>query len=438
MNRYYYIENNVDIETKFSIQGELGMKRDIYLDRLIRRKHNGMIKVITGIRRCGKSYLLFELFYKHLLNEGIKEDHIIKLALDDRMNKQYRNPDTLCEYVHDTIVDRDMYYILLDEVQFVEEFEDVLNSFLHIENADTYVTGSNAKFLSKDIITEFRGRGDQVHLFPLSFSEFMQGCKKDEMQGWQDYAMYGGMPKSLEIENEEDRQAYLRDIFSQVYLKDILERNDVRNPSELEELLDYLASAVGGLTNPKKLSDTFKTIKGISIHSDTIKNYLDFLEDSFLISKAQRYDIKGKKYISTPMKYYFVDTGLRNARLNFRQYEETHLMENVIYNELLIRGYNVDVGVVEYSYYSEDKKRIQKQLEVDFVCNLGSKRIYIQSAYAMPDVEKEKQEQLSLEKVGDSFKKIIIVKDSPTHYNEDGILILNLFEFLLQPDSLDQ
>lgn len=412
------------------------MERKIYLEKLINKKHNGMIKVITGIRRCGKSYLLFELFYEHLLRTGIKKDHIIKLALDDRMNLKYRNPDTLCEYIHKLIVDKDMYYILLDEVQFVDKFEDVLNSFLHIKNADTYVTGSNAKFLSKDIITEFRGRGDQVHLYPLSFSEFMQGYDKDKVSGWQEYLMYGGMPKLLEIKNEQDKQSYLRDIFAQVYLKDILERNDVRNPNELEEILDYLASAIGGLTNPKKLADTFKTVKGISMHPDTIKNYLNLFEDAFLISKASRYDVKGKKYISTPMKYYFVDPGLRNARLNFRQYEETHLMENVIYNELLIRGYNVDVGVVEYSYYSSDKRRIQKQLEVDFVCNLGSIRLYIQSAYALPDAEKERQEQRPLEKVGDSFKKIIIVKDMPTHYNEKGILILNLFEFLLDKDSL--
>ena len=412
------------------------MDRPIYLNKLIRRKHNGMIKVITGIRRCGKSYLLFELFRNHLLQEGVVDDHIIRIALDDRMNKKFRNPDELCSHIHGLIADDKMYYILLDEVQMIDEFEDVLNSFLHIKNADTYVTGSNAKFLSKDIITEFRGRGDQVHLYPFSFSEFMQAYPKGEYQGWQEYTMYGGMPKLMEIEDTEDKITYLKNIFSETYIKDILERNDVRNPYELEELLDYLASAIGGLTNPKKLADTFRSVKNVSIHQDTIKTYLDYFEDSFLIHRVNRYDVKGKKYISTPVKFYFTDIGLRNARLNFRQFEENHIMENIIYNELLVRGYNVDVGVVEYSYYA-DKKRIQKQLEVDFVCNQGSKRIYIQSALALPTIEKEEQEQRSLSKINDSFKKIIIIKDGPTHYNEAGILILNLFEFLMEPESIN-
>ena len=414
------------------------MNRQLYLDKLIRKKHNRMVKVITGIRRCGKSYLLFELFYNHLLEEGIKEDHVIKLALDDRKNKKYRDPDVLCEYVESCIKDKDMYYILLDEVQMVLEFEDVLNSFLHIKNADTYVTGSNAKFLSKDIITEFRGRGDQIHLYPLSFAEFMQGKDTDRLACWREYTMYGGLPKLLEMENVEDKIEYLVSIFSETYIKDIIERNDIRNQVKLEEILDYLASAIGSLTNPKKLSDTFKSVKNVSIHPDTIKSYLDYLENAFLISKANRYDVKGKKYINTPMKYYFTDIGLRNARLNFRQYEETHIMENVIYNELLIRGYNVDVGMVEYIYYEEDKKRIHKQLEVDFICNMGSKKIYIQSALSLPTLEKEEQEQQSLVRINDSFKKIIIVKDMPTHYNETGILILDLFEFLLDADSLDK
>lgn len=412
------------------------MERNLYLDKLIRRKHNGMIKVITGIRRSGKTYLLFELFYEHLLETGVDQEHIIKLALDDRMNKKYRDPDVLCEYVHQAVKDEGIYYVLLDEVQMVSEFEDVLNSFLHLKNVDTYVTGSNAKFLSKDIITEFRGRGDQVHLYPLSFAEFMQGRKIDRQQAWQEYTMYGGLPKMLEIENEEDKAAYLRDIFKETYIKDILERNDVRTPVEMEELLDYLASAIGGLTNPKKLSDTFKTVKNVSVHPDTIKTYLDYFEDSFLISRANRYDVKGKKYISTPMKFYFTDCGLRNVRLNFRQYEETHIMENLIYNELLIRGYHVDVGVVEHSCCTEEK-RVQKQLEVDFVCNQGSRRLYIQSALALPTQEKEEQEQLSLQAIRDSFKKIIIAKDVPTHYNESGILILNLFDFLLKENSLE-
>ena len=350
------------------------MERNLYLDKLIRRKNNGMIKIITGIRRSGKTYLLFELFYDYLIKSGVDKDHIIKIALDDRINKKYRDPDVLCEYVHNEVKDDDMYYVLLDEVQMVSEFEDVLNSCLHLKNADTYVTGSNAKFLSKDIITEFRGRGDQIHLFPLSFAEYMLGRGIDRQQAWQEYTMYGGLPKMLEIENEEDKAAYLRDIFKETYIKDILERNDVRNPVEMEELLDYLSSAIGGLTNPKKLADTFKTVKNVSVHPDTIKTYLDYFEDSFLISRANRYDVKGKKYISTPMKFYFTDCGLRNVRINFRQYEETHIMENIIYNELLIRGYNVDVGMVEFNYCNEDKKKAQKQLEVDFVCNQGSKR----------------------------------------------------------------
>lgn len=413
------------------------MERRLYLEKMIRRKNNGMIKVITGIRRCGKTYLLFELFYNHLLESGVDDTHIIKVALDDRINKKYRDPDALCEYVHEAVQDEQMYYVLLDEVQMVSEFEDVLNSFLHIKNVDTYVTGSNAKFLSKDIITEFRGRGDQIHLYPLSFAEFMLGGEADRHKAWYEYTMYGGLPKILEIDREEDKADYLRDIFKETYMKDILERNDVRNPVEMEELLDYLSSAIGGLTNPRKLADTFKTVKNVSVHPDTVKTYLDYFEDSFLISRAKRYDVKGKKYISTPMKFYFTDCGLRNVRINFRQYEETHIMENVIYNELLIRGYNVDVGMVEYNYSTEDKRKVQKQLEVDFVCNQGSKRLYIQSALALPTHEKEKQEMLPLQNINDSFKKIIIVKDGPTHYNESGILILNLFDFLLKENSLE-
>lgn len=414
------------------------MKRDIYLNKLIRRKHNGLIKVITGLRRSGKSYLLFELFYQHLIEEGVENSHIIKIALDDRMNKKYRDPDYLCEYVHDCVKDENMYYVLLDEVQYIPEFEDVLNSFLHIKNVDTYVTGSNAKFLSKDIITEFRGRGDQVHIYPLSFAEFMQDRKEHPRDAWYEYAMYGGLPKLIDIKDEKDKTEYLKSIFKETYLVDILERNNIRNTAELEELLDFLASSIGGLTNPKKLSDTFRSVKNVSIHPDTIKNYLEYLEDSFLIMKAKRFDIKGKKYINTPMKYYFTDIGLRNARIDFRQYEETHIMENVIYNELCVRGYNVDVGVVEYTQYDSNKKKKQTQLEVDFVCNMSSKRIYIQSAYAMPDVKKEEQEQKSLVNINDSFKKVIIIKEGKTHYNERGILILNLFDFLLDEDSINQ
>ena len=417
---------------------ELEIKRDLYLNKLIRHKHNGMIKVITGIRRCGKSYLLFELFYKHLLSIGIKEDHIIRIALDDRRNKKYRDPDYLCDYVHDYIKDEDMYYILLDEVQLVPEFEDVLNSFLHIKNADTFVTGSNAKFLSKDIITEFRGRGDQIHIFPLSFSEFMSAFEGTAEEGWRQYINFGGLPKLFQFPTDEDKANYLKDIFAETYLKDIRERNGIRGDYELEELLDILSSAIGSLTNPKKLSDTFKSVKQVSLHPDTVKNYIDYLVDSFLIEQAKRYNIKGRKYINTPSKYYFTDIGLRNARLNFRQSEETHAMENVVYNELRIRGFSVDVGVVEYYLSEGGKKSVLKQSEVDFVCNQSDKRYYIQVALSIPTNEKLEQEQNSLVRIDDSFKKIIIVKDiSRSHYNEDGIYLLSLFDFLLKPDCLN-
>lgn len=414
------------------------IKRDLYLDKLIRHKHNGMIKVITGIRRCGKSYLLFELFYKHLLSVGVNSDHILKIALDDRMNKKFRDPDFLCEYVHDFIKDDEMYYILLDEVQLVPEFEDVLNSFLHIKNVDTFVIGSNAKFLSKDIITEFRGRGDQIHIAPLSFSEFMTAYNGSVEQGWNQYINFGGLPKLFEFSTDEDKSNYLKNIFTETYIKDIKERNDIRSDSELEELLDILSSAIGSLTNPKKLSDTFKSVKQVSIHPDTLKNYLDYLVDSFLIEQAKRYNIKGKKYINTPSKYYFTDIGLRNARLNFRQSEETYAMENIVYNELKIRGFNVDVGIVDYYSSDGSQKSILKQAEVDFVCNMSDKRYYIQVALSLPSQEKLEQEQNSLIRITDSFKKIIIVKDiSRSHYNEDGIYLMSLFDFLLNPDCLN-
>ena len=414
------------------------IKRDVYLRKLIDRQHNGLVKVITGIRRCGKSYLLFELFYKYLKEQSVEDNHIIKLALDDRKNKKYRNPDELCDYVHSQIVDDKPYYILLDEVQFVDEFEDVLNSFLHIKNADTYVTGSNAKFLSKDIITEFRGRGDEIHVSPLSFKEFYSVYDGSKEDAWKEYCLYGGLPKILEYKTDEDKVAYLKNIFEETYLTDIKERHKIRNDAELAELLDILSSSIGSLTNPKKLSDTFRSVKQVSIHPDTLNNYLEHLVDSYLISQAKRYDIKGKKYINTPSKYYFTDIGLRNARLNFRQYEETHIMENVIYNELKIMGFNLDVGVVEYSK-AIDGKSVRVQAEVDFVCNKADKRYYIQSAFSIPDREKMLQEQNSLTRINDSFKKIIIVKDSiKTHYNEDGVLILNLFDFLLEETSLEK
>ena len=413
------------------------IKRDLYLTKLINRMNNGLIKVVTGIRRCGKSYLLFELFYNYLKEQGVEDNHIIKLALDDRKNKKYRDPDVLCDFVHEQIVDEKQYYILLDEVQFVSEFEDVLNSFLHIKNADTYVTGSNAKFLSKDIITEFRGRGDEIHISPLSFKEFYSAYIGSKEDAWKQYCLYGGLPKVLEYKTDEDKVAYLKNIFEETYLTDIKDRHKIRNDAELNELLDILSSAVGSLTNPKKLSDTFKSIKQVSLHPDTINNYLEYFVDSYLISQSKRYDIKGKRYINTPSKYYFTDMGLRNARLNFRQFEETHIMENVIYNELKIIGFNVDVGVVDYRK-DIDGKSVRVQAEVDFVCNKADRRYYIQSAFSIPDREKMLQEQNSLTRINDSFKKIIIVKDAiKTHYNEDGVLILNMFDFLLEENSLE-
>ena len=436
--RYTVVENIWTDNQKNLIKGvKMEIKRDLYLTKLINRMNNGLIKVVTGIRRCGKSYLLFELFYNYLKEKGVDDNHIIKLALDDRKNKKYRNPDELCDYVHAQIVDENPYYILLDEVQFVDEFEDVLNSFLHIKNADTYVTGSNAKFLSKDIITEFRGRGDEIHVSPLSFQEFYSVYDGSKEDAWKEYCLYGGLPKIIEYKTDEDKVAYLKNIFEETYLTDIKERHIIRNDAELGELLDILSSSIGSLTNPKKLADTFKSVKQVSIHADTLNRYLEHLVDSFLISQSKRYDIKGKKYINTPSKYYFTDMGLRNARLNFRQYEETHIMENVIYNELQIMGFNVDVGVVEYRK-DVDGKSVRVQAEVDFVCNKADKRYYIQSAFSIPDREKMLQEQNSLTRINDSFKKIIIVKDViKSHYNEDGVLILNLFDFLLEPNGLE-
>lgn len=436
--RYNTIENFLHCNAKKSNKvAFMEIKRHSYLKKLIDRRGNGLIKIITGIRRSGKSYLLFELFYNFLKSEGVDDNHIIKLALDDRKNKKYRNPDVLYDYVSSLIVDEKQYYILLDEVQLVDEFEDVLNGFLHIRNADTYVTGSNAKFLSKDIITEFRGRGDEIHIAPLSFKEFYSVYDGSEASAWTEYCVYGGLPKILEYKTDEDKSSYLKNIFEETYLTDIKERNDIRNDAELGELVDILSSSIGSFTNPKKLSDTFKSVKQVSLHPDTINSYLEYLSDSYLISQAKRYDIKGKKYINTPSKYYFTDVGLRNARLNFRQYEETHIMENVIYNELRIMGFNVDVGVVEYSK-NQDGKQVRIQNEVDFVCNKADKRYYIQSALSVPDSEKMEQEQNSLLRIPDSFKKIIIIKDAiKTHYTENGILILKLFDFLLNENSLE-
>ena len=408
------------------------------LNTLISKEHNGLIKVITGMRRCGKSYLLFTLFKEHLLSEGVGEDHIIEIAFDAFENKKYRDPDVLYPYLKEQIKDDTMYYVLLDEVQLLGEFESILNSLIRMKNVDVYVTGSNARFLSKDVITEFRGRGDEVHMYPLNFAEFMsvyQGTKQD---GWNEYMLYGGIPLVFEFTTPDQKIAFLKSLFEETYISDIVGRHNIRNKAELEELLNILSSAIGSLTNPEKLSATFRTVKKKKISNSTIKRYIDYLCDSFLIDSAIRYDVKGKRYIDTPVKYYFTDMGLRNARLNFRQIEETHSMENIIFNELKMRGFNVDVGVI-VQYDTNDKgNSIRKQLEIDFVCNQGSKRYYIQSAYAIPDQDKMEQEQRSLMLTGDFFKRIIITKDTPApYYNESGVLIMSVYDFLLNENSLE-
>ena len=408
------------------------------LNKLISKKHNGLIKVVTGMRRCGKSYLLFNLFKEYLVNEGVNENHIIEIAFDSFENRRYRDPEVLFPYLMEKIADKEMYYVLLDEVQMLDDFESVLNSLGRKKNVDVYVTGSNAKFLSKDIITEFRGRGDEVHMYPLTYSEFMSVYDGDKQEGWRDYVLFGGIPLVLGFETADQKSDFLKSLFEETYISDITGRNNIRNKAELEELLNILSSAIGSLTNPSKLSATFKSVKNKTISKDTIIKYIDYLKDSFLIDSAIRYDIKGKKYINTPSKYYFTDLGLRNARLNFRQVEETHAMENVIFNELKVRGYNVDVGVVVMNEVDKNGKKIRKQLEVDFVCNKGSKRFYIQSAYALPDKEKMEQEQRSLVNTGDGFKKIIITKDAVAPlYNDEGILVMSVYDFLLNPDSME-
>ena len=414
------------------------IRRDIYLNKLISKKHNGLIKVVTGMRRCGKSYLLFNLFKEYLVNEGVNENHIIEIAFDSFENKKYRDPEVLFPYLMEKIADNEMYYVLLDEVQMLDDFESVLNSLGRKKNVDVYVTGSNAKFLSKDIITEFRGRGDEVHMYPLTYSEFMSVYDGDKQEGWRDYVLFGGIPLVLGFETADQKSDFLKSLFEETYISDIIGRNNIRNKAELEELLNILSSAIGSLTNPSKLSATFKSVKNKTISKETIIKYIDYLKDSFLIDSAIRYDIKGKKYINTPSKYYFTDLGLRNARLNFRQVEETHAMENIIFNELKVRGYNVDVGVVVMNEVDKNGKKIRKQLEVDFVCNKGSKRFYIQSAYALPDKEKMEQEHRSLVNTGDGFKKIIITKDAVAPlYNDEGILVMSVYDFLLNPDSME-
>lgn len=413
------------------------IKRNRYLNTLISKKHNGLIKVITGMRRCGKSYLLFTLFKEHLLSDGIDEDHIIEIAFDAFENKKYRDPDVLYPYLKEQIKDDAMYYVLLDEVQLLGEFESILNSLIRMKNVDVYVTGSNARFLSKDVITEFRGRGDEVHMYPLSFAEFMSVYSGTKQDGWNEYMLYGGIPLVLEFTAPDQKIAFLKSLFEETYISDIVGRHNIRNKAELEELLNILSSAIGSLTNPQKLSATFQTVKKKKISNSTIKRYIDYLCDSFLIDSAIRYDVKGKKYIDTPVKYYFTDMGLRNAQLNFRQIEETLSMENIIFNELKMRGFNVDVGVIMQYETNEKGTNIRKQLEIDFVCNQGSKRYYIQSAYAIPDPAKMEQEQRSLMLTGDFFKRMIITKDTPApYYNESGVLIMSVYDFLLNENSL--
>lgn len=417
---------------------KMEIKRDIYLNKLISKKQNGLIKVITGIRRCGKSYLLFNLFHSHLIESGIPEDHIIEIAFDSFENKKYRDPEVLFHYLNGILEGEGIYYILLDEIQLLTEFESVLNSISRRSNVDIYVTGSNARFLSKDIITEFRGRGDEVHIQPLSFAEYMSVYDGDKSDGLRDYMIYGGLPLIFSFKTPDQKSDFLKLLFEETYISDIVGRNNIRNKAEIEEIINILSSGMGSLTNPNKLSNAFKSIKNKTISPTTIKKYLDYLEDSFLVESAIRYDIKGKKYIDTPAKYYFSDIGLRNARLNFRQVEETHALENIIYNELRLRGYNVDIGLVVANEVNELGKNIRKHLEIDFVCNKGSKRYYIQSAYAMPDELKLRQEQRPLLMTGDGFKKIIITKDALAPlYNENGILTMNVFDFLLDYDSLN-
>ena len=410
------------------------IKRELYLDQLIKKQNNGLIKIITGIRRCGKSFLLDPIFREYLLEHGVSENHIIKIDFDEHRNKKFLDPDVLDDYIRSLIVDDQMYYLLLDEVQKVDDFEAVLNGFLHIENLDVYVTGSNSRFLSSDIITEFRGRGDEIRVFPLSFAEYYSVFEGSKEEAWEEYIVYGGLPRVLSFESGEEKSKYLKQLFEKTYISDIVERNNVQRIDIIDFILNMLASSIGSLTNPYKLMNTFQSngVKDVSIN--TLSLYLKYLQDSFLIEKAKRYDIKGKKYIQTPFKFYFSDVGLRNARLNFRQQEETHIMENVIYNELLIRGYNVDVGVVNVR--QGDAK---KQTEVDFVCNQFNRKYYIQSVLSLPTHEKTTQEERPLLNIPDNFKKIIIVKDNQKPWiTENGILVISIFDFLLNQNSLEQ
>lgn len=414
------------------------IQRDRYLEQLILRKNNGMIKIITGIRRCGKSFLLFTLFKRYLLENGIDADHIIEIALDGIESEELRDPKVCYQYIKDSIKDEKQYYLLLDEVQFMPRFEEVLNSLLRMNHIDVYVTGSNSKFLSSDIITEFRGRGDEIRIYPLSFAEFYSVYDGDYDDAWNEYMIYGGLPQVAGLQTERQKAEYLKNIFSNVYLKDVVERNKIRNADELDTLVDVLASNIGSPTNPTKISRTFTSERQTSYTNKTISNHIDYLVEAFLISKASRYDIKGRKYIGANLKYYFTDLGLRNARLNFRQQEPTHIMENIVYNELCIRGYNVDVGMVDVYAKDQEGKRIRKQLEVDFVVNQGSQRYYIQVAYDMTSEEKQTQELNSLRNISDSFKKIIIVNGTMKPWrNEEGFVIMGMKYFLLHADSLN-
>lgn len=413
------------------------IKRDLYLNKLIMSMQNGMIKIVTGIRRCGKSYLLFNLFSDYLKSQGVDEGHIIKVDLEDRRNKKLRNPDALLEYIDAHITKEGMHYVMLDEVQWVEEFEDVLNSYLKIPNVDVYVTGSNSKFLSSDVITEFRGRGDEIKVAPLSFSEYFSVFNGSKQEAMEEYLTFGGLPKIATMRGNEEKMKYLQTLFKKTYITDILERYKIKNEEELEELINILASSIGGLINPNKLVKTFKSVKNVSISPNTLSFYLEILQEVFMVEKSIRYDIKGKKYIDTPAKYYFADLGLRNARINFRQYEVTHLMENLIYNELRVRELFVDVGVVVVNTKDEEGKSQRKQLEVDFVCNQGSKRCYIQSALRLPNEEKREQELRSLMNISDNFQKFIITEDPIKRYqDENGVVFMNIYEFLLDKESL--
>ncbi len=414
------------------------IKRDLYLNKLIKRECNGLVKVVTGIKRCGKSYLLFRLYHDYLLNKGVGEDHLIEIALDDIMNEELREPKVLYNYIKEHIKDKEQYYLFLDEIQYVGDFSDLVNGLSHIRNLDVYITGSNSKFLSSDILTEFRGRGDEIHVNPLSFAEYNSVYNGSVSQAWKDYYTYGGLPLILTREDDEMKAEYLSSLLKKVYISDIVDRNKIRNENELEELINILASSVGSLTNPAKLCRTFRSVKNSKITEKTIKNYLGYLTDAFLTDKAVRYDVKGKKYIETPSKYYFTDIGIRNAQLNFRQQEENHIMENIIFNELKIRGYCVDVGVVEITETNNEGKRVQKGLEIDFIATKGNNKYYIQSAFDMPNEAKEKQEKKPLLKTKDSFKKIIVVKDDIKLKRDDsGITTMGIFDFLLNENSLD-